>query len=285
MAMNGLSEWKGTIMGGPRRIAVAGATGRVGRHVVELLEAQGHDVVAMSRSSGVDLVSGDGLAEALTGVECVVDAATGASPEQQAATEFFTAASRNLQEAGERAGVRRIVVVSIIGIDRLSAGYNAAKLAHERALQSGPIPVRVLRAAQFHEFVEQLVDWGRRGDVSHVPRMRTQLVAARTVAQALAALATGAQPAPRPAAEPIFEIAGPREESLVEMATLLADRRGDPVRIEGVSDPADPDAALYEAGALLPGPNAVLAGPTFEDWLESAGDLGRFARPPAGVGR
>jgi uncharacterized protein YbjT (DUF2867 family) len=284
MAVDDLSEWKGTIMGAPRRIAVAGATGRVGRHVVELLEAQGHDVVAMSRSSGVDVVSGDGLAEALTGVECIVDAATGSSPEQQAATEFFTAASRNLQEAGERAGVRRIVVVSIIGIDRLSAGYNAAKLAHERALRSGPIPVRVLRAAQFHEFVEQLVDWGRRGDVSYVPRMRTQLVAARTVAQALAALATGVEPAPRPAAEPILEIAGPREESLVEMATLLADRRGDAVRIEGVIDSADPDGALYEAGALLPGPNAVLAGPTFEDWLESAGDLGRFARPPAGVG-
>jgi hypothetical protein len=250
---------------------------------VELLEAQGHDVVSMSRSSGVDVVSGDGLGEALTGVECIVDAATGPSPDQQAATEFFTASSRNIQEAGERAGVRRIVVVSIIGIDRFSGGYQAAKLAQERALQAGPIPARVLRAAQFHEFVEQLVDWGRRGEVSYVPRMRTQLVAARTVAQALAALATGAHPAPGPGAEPILEIAGPREESLVEMATLLVARRGDPVRIEGVSDPADPDSALYETGALLPGPNAVLAGPTFEEWLESTGDLDDLARRPANV--
>src|SRR2546427_2769586 len=83
-----------------------------------------------------------------------------------------------------------MLVVSIIGIDRFTAGYNAAKLSHERAMLSGPLPVRVLRAAQFHEFVAQLVEWGRQGEVSYVPKMRTQLVAARTVAQALAALAT-----------------------------------------------------------------------------------------------
>src|SRR6266516_7583545 len=100
-----------------RKIAVAGATGRAGRHVVDLLKAGGHDVVAMSRSGGVDVVSGEGLEEALAGVECIVDAASGPSPDQEAATEFFTAAARNLQEAGERAGVTRIVVVSIIGCD------------------------------------------------------------------------------------------------------------------------------------------------------------------------
>ena len=253
------------------RIAVAGATGRVGSHVVDVLEAEGHDVVAMSRSRGVDVVTGAGLEEALEGAECVIDAATGSSPDQEAATQFFTAATRNLLEAGERAGVRRIVVVSIIGIDRFSGGYSAAKLAHERAMLAGPIPVQILRAAQFHEFVAQLVDWGRQGEASYVPRMRTQLVAARTVAQALAELATGAEPAPAAASNgaPIAEIAGPRVESLVEMATLLTTRRGDPVRIEGVSDPGDPDSELYETGALLPGPNATLAGPTFEEWLEA----------------
>jgi uncharacterized protein YbjT (DUF2867 family) len=108
-----------------RKIAVAGATGRLGRHVVEVLEAGGHDVVAMSRSSGVDVVTGDGLAKALAGVECVIDVATGPSSGQQAATEFFTAAARNLREAGERTGVRRMVVVSIIGCDRLTAGYRS----------------------------------------------------------------------------------------------------------------------------------------------------------------
>jgi uncharacterized protein YbjT (DUF2867 family) len=265
----GIKTLEEPIMEARRKIAVAGATGRVGRHVVDVLEAGGHDVVAMSRSSGVDVITGDGLTEALAGVECVVDVATGPSPEQEAATAFFTTAARNLHEIGERAGVRRIVVVSIIGCDRFTGGYGAAKVAHEHAMLSGPIPVRILRAAQFHEFVAQLVEWGRQGEVSHVPRMRTQLVAAGTVAHALADLATRPESAPASSGARILEIAGPREESLVDMATLLAARRGDPVRIEGVSDPADPDRDLYETGALLPGPDATLAGPTFEEWLDS----------------
>jgi uncharacterized protein YbjT (DUF2867 family) len=240
-----------------RKIAVAGATGRVGRHVVEVLKAQGHDFVAMSRSSGVDVVSGDGLAQALAGVECIIDVASTPSSDQAAATEFFTAAARNLQEAGLRAGVRRIVMVSIIGADRFTAGYNVAKVAQERAMLAGPIPVRILRAAQFHEFVAQLVEWGRQGQVSYLPKMRTQLVAAPEAA-----------PTAGSARAPILEIAGPREESLVDMAILFAARRGIPVRIEGVSDPADPNRDLFENGALLPGPDATLAGPTFEEWLE-----------------
>ena len=257
-------------MSAQRKIAVAGATGRVGRHVVDVLRARGYEVVPMSRASGVDVVTGSGLEDALEGVDCIVDSATVDSPDERAATAFFTASARNLQQLGERAGVQRIVVVSIIGIDRFSAGYSAAKLAHERALLSGRIPVRILRAAQFHEFVAQLVDWGRRGAVSYVPKMRTQLVAARTVAETLADLANGSAPAPRWSGLPILEIAGPREESLVEAATLLASRRGDPARIEGVTNPADPDAHLYEAGALLPGRAAILAGPTFEEWLDAA---------------
>jgi uncharacterized protein YbjT (DUF2867 family) len=256
------------VQAGGKRIAVAGATGRVGRHLVDILDSEGHDVVAMSRSLGVDVITGDGLAEALEGVECVIDVATGPSPLQEEATEFFTAAARNLQRAGERAGVRRMVVVSIIGCDRFAAGYNAAKVAQERAHLSGPIPVRILRAAQFHEFVGQLVEWGRQGEVAYVPKMRTQLVAARTVARALAELATDPESGSSGASIP--EIAGPREESLVDAARLLAARRGDPARAEEVSDPADPDRELYEGGALLPGPQATLAGPTFEEWLDSA---------------
>jgi uncharacterized protein YbjT (DUF2867 family) len=253
-----------------RKIAVAGATGRVGRHVVDVLEADGHDVVPMSRSSGVDVVTGEGLAEALAGVVCIIDVATQPSPEQEAATAFFTAAARNLQEVGERAGVEHIVVVSIIGIDRFTAGYAAAKVAHEHAILLGSIPVSILRAAQFHEFVPELVEWGRQGGVSYVPKMRAQPVAARTVAGALADLAKGSGSA-RGSSEPPFpELAGPREENLVDMARLLAARRGDSLRIEVVSNAADPDRELYETGALLPGPDATLAGPTFEEWLDSA---------------
>jgi uncharacterized protein YbjT (DUF2867 family) len=248
-----------------KKIAVAGATGRVGHHVVDVLTERGHDVVRMSRAHGVDVITGDGLAGALAGVECIVDTATGPSPEQHAATEFFTTAARNLQEAGRRAGVQRIVVVSIIATDRMKGGYSVAKVAHEQATLSGPIPARVLRAAQFHEFVEQLVQWGTQGDVSYVPKMRTQLVAARTVAEALADLAVDPEAAPGPT----LEIAGPREESFVEMAKRLVARRGNSLRVEAVSDPVDGDA--NESGVLLPGPHARLGGPTFEHWLDAVG--------------
>jgi uncharacterized protein YbjT (DUF2867 family) len=247
------------------RIAVVGATGRVGRHVVDVLRENGHEPVAISRSDGVDVITGDGLAAALDGVESVIDTATGPSPEQAAATEFFTTAVRNLEEAGVRAGVQKLVVVSIIGTDKATGGYGAAKLAHERAALAGPIPARILRAAQFHEFVEVLMAWGRQGDVVYLPTMRTQIVAARTVAEALAALALSPEPE---GAQPA-EIAGPREEYLPDLAALLAARRGEEVKIEAVSNPADPDDALNSNGGLLPGPHATLAGPTFAEWLNA----------------
>ena len=256
-------------MQAPQKIAVAGGTGRVGRHVVDVLRSEGHEVVPMSRSTGVDVITGDGLAGALKGVECVIDVATGPSADQKEATDFFTTAARNLQEGGEQAGVQRMVVVSIIGIDRFTAGYSAAKVAHERAMLSGPIPVQILRAAQFHEFVGQLLEWGTQGDVSYLPKMRTQPVAARAVARALADFATSSAPSTASAQPQFPEIAGPREENLANLARMLVARRGGPVRIEEVSDPADPDQRLNETGALLPGPDAMLAGPTFEGWLDS----------------
>jgi uncharacterized protein YbjT (DUF2867 family) len=256
-------------MSNTTKIAVVGATGRAGRHAVEFLADQGHEVVPISRSRGVDVITAEGLPEALEGTEVVIDAATGPSAEEAPATEFFTTAARNLQSYGERAGVRRLVVVSIIGSDRFSGGYGAAKVAHEHASLEGPIPARILRAAQFHEFVEQLVDWGRQENgSSYVPRMRTQLVAARTVGEKLAELAT--EPAAPEAGEPISELAGPREESLVEVAKLLAERRGDPERVEETREADEATREVYESGALLPGSNAVLAGPTYRSWLDGS---------------
>jgi uncharacterized protein YbjT (DUF2867 family) len=253
------------------KIAVAGATGRLGHHLVAVLEARGHEVVPIARSTGVDVITGEGLAEALEGVDCVVDVATSPSPDQQEATAFFTTASRNLHEAGQRAGVRRMVVVSIIGVDRFTSGYNAAKLAHEQAALAGPVPVRILRSAQFHELVPLMIGWGRQGDVSYVQEMRTQLVAASAVAEALADLATAEDEVwSVPSTDaPIREIGGPREESMVAMATLFAGRTGEPPKIEGVDNTADPDHELYTTDVVLPGPGAILAGPTFEEWLDS----------------
>ncbi len=248
------------------RIAVAGATGRLGRHVAEVLTERGHQVVAISRATGVDIITGSGLAAALDGAEVIVDAATSPSPEERAATAFFVTAAHNLQQAGVRAGVKRAVVVSIINIDKFTGGYGAAKIAHEDAWRSGPIPVQIVRAAQFHEFVAQLLEWGTRGDVATVPEMRTQIVSARTVAEVIA----DAVIADAVIAEPggIIEVAGPREENLAELARMLVARRGTPVTVTEVRDPADPDAGLQATGGLLPGPGARLAGPTFAEWLD-----------------
>lgn len=254
------------------RIAVAGATGRVGREVVAALAAQGHDVVPMSRTTGVDLTTGAGLADALVGVEVVVDAATGPSPDRDQATTFFRASARHLREAAARAGVRRIVLVSIIGIDRVPSGYNLAKIVHEDELRAGPVPVVVLRAAQFHEFVAELVGWATRDGVAHLPPMRTQVVAAHAVGAELARLAVD------PDADPgrTYEVAGPRPETLPALAERLVAHRGEALRIQEVDDPADAATAAMAAGGLLPGPDALLAGPTFEEWL---------LKPDAGGGR
>jgi NAD(P)H-binding len=258
------------------RIAVAGATGRVGSRVVELLEASGHDVVPMSRSTGVDVVTGEGLAEALAGAECVIDAASGTASGRQrrtpeAASAFFTASARNLHEIGQMAGVQRMVEVSVLGIDHFTAGQGAAKHAHENAMLAGPIPVRVLRAAQFHEMVPQLIEWGTRGDVAYVRKMRIQPVASRAVARALIDLATDPAWAasPTPSEPPLPEIAGPREENLVDMANLFVARHGISLRIQGVGDPGDPDDKVWEDGSLLANRHATLGGPTFEAWLDS----------------
>jgi uncharacterized protein YbjT (DUF2867 family) len=259
------------------KIVVAGATGRLGRHVVDVLGAAGHEVVPISRSAGVDVIIGDGLPDALKDADAIIDVVAGSSSGQRPATEFFITAAKNLQQAGKRAGVTRYVVVSIIGIERSAGGYGSAKLAHEQAVLAGPVPARILRVAQFHELVGVLMDAGRQGDVIYLPKMRTQIIAARTVAQALAEMATSpeAQFAAARAAEsagaPIPELAGPHEENLASLARLVAARRGDQVRIEEVKG-ADPDSQAAADGSLLPGPHARLAGPTFEEWLTTQPD-------------
>ncbi|MCF2529281.1 SDR family oxidoreductase [Yinghuangia soli] len=254
----------------PKKIAVAGATGRLGSHVARILREQGHDVVAISRSAGIDVVTGEGLADALAGVDIVIDTASTPSPDEQDAIAFFTASARNLHEYGAAAGVERIVSVSIIGIDASEGGYNLAKVAHEKALAGGPLPVQILRAAQFHEFVELLVSWGRQGGTAYVPVMRTQLVACSAVAQALVDLANGPAPAAGSTRMPFPEIAGPREESLAKAARLVFAHRGEAVEVVEVSDPNTPDRKLLESGALLPGADALLAGPAFADWLAAS---------------
>jgi uncharacterized protein YbjT (DUF2867 family) len=252
-------------------IAVTGATGRLGAHLVEILAQRGHHVVPIARSEGVDVVSGEGLDEALAGVETIIDAATGPSPDQEEATAFFTASARNLQRAGAAAGAKRIVAVSIIGIDKFHSGYNAAKMTQEQTLLEGPLPVRIVRAAQFHEFVDPLVGWTIQDGVAHVPEMRTQLVAARVVAE------TVADAAEEPETENgrITEVAGPQAERLADVAAALFAGRSDSFEIREsrgglLAQPGDRDAAAYAEGAALPNPGAKLAGPSFDEWLATA---------------
>jgi uncharacterized protein YbjT (DUF2867 family) len=254
-----------------QKIAVTGATGRVGAPLVEILEQRGHEVVPIARSAGVDVISGEGLDDALAGVDIIIDAATGPSPDQAEATEFFTTSARNLQQAGAAAGVKRIVLVSIIGIDKFHSGYNAAKVAQEQALLEGPLPVRIVRAAQFHEFVGPLVGWTIKDGVAYVPEMRTQLVAARAVAETLA----DAAEEPDIESGRITEVAGPREERLADAAAALFASRGESVEIREsrgglLAAPGDPDATAYAEGAVLPNPGAKLAGPSFDEWLKAS---------------
>jgi len=249
-----------------QKIAVTGATGRLGSHLVEVLEQRGHDVVPISRSKGVDVDSGEGLDEALADVETIIDTATWPTPDQEEATKFFTTSARNLQRAGAEAGVKRIVLVSIIGIDKFQGGYNAAKVAQEQALLEGPLPVRIVRAAQFHEFFDQFIGWMTQDGVAYLPEMRTQPVAARIVAETLADAVEEAEIENGR----ITEVAGPREERLAEIAGELFASRGDSTEIREAPQADDPDAAAYAAGAALPNPGAKLAGPSFEEWLATA---------------
>lgn len=233
---------------------------------MDVLTEQGHQVVPMSRATGVDIITGDGLAEALTDVDVIIDVASWHSSDQDAATEFFRTATHNLHEFGQRAGVGRIVAVSIIGADKATGGFIASQQVHEEANLSGPLPARLLRAAQFHEFVGQLLEW-RQGDVAYIPELPTQLVACRTVAEELVDLAT-APDEPAPGA-PITEIAGPREEIMAEAAALLGARRG--IKVVSVDGSGMPDADIAAEGGFLPGPHAKLAGPTFAEWLDAQG--------------
>ena len=250
---------------GYMRIAVVGGTGLIGRHLVDCLEEQGVDVLALTRHSGVDVTTGAGLDDALVGAQRVVDVTNIATRDEAEATAFFTAAGRNLQLAAGQAGAERLLVLSIIGVDRFQGGYRAAKYRQEQAACDGPLPVTIVRAAQFHEYAGQVLEWGRDesgpSPVSRIPDQLVQPVAVESAAAVLADLARGEPP---PA--PMVEVAGPQPERLVDLAARLAAHRGDPVRIETVIDDS-PDGKAQATGALVPGAGAVLTGPVFEDWL------------------
>lgn len=246
------------------KIAVAGGTGLVGHQVVEKLADTGHDAVVLARSTGVDLATGAGLDAALDGVDAVVDVTNIDTINRAKATEFFTAAAANLARASENAGVGHIVLLSIVGVDRIPFGYYEAKLAQERALQDGAVPVTVLRATQFHEFADQ--NLGRLvGPLAVIPRMRMRPVASSEVADELVQLATTIQDA---ATEPLVELAGPEQLELVDLARRVSKSRRMrklvlPITLSGAA------GRPMASGALLPTGDHRTGSITFDDWLAS----------------
>lgn len=241
------------------RIAVAGGTGTAGRHAVAAARAAGHEVRVLSRSRGVDVFTGAGLAAALQGVEAIIDATKPETLAPERAIEFFRTAAGNLQGDGAAAGVRHIVTLSIVGIEKVPGfGFYEAQLERERAIQRGPVPVTIMRATQFHEFPAQMIARSRWGSRASIFDMRSQPVAARTVGEVLAELAAGEPVGRAP------DLAGPHPARLVELARAFVEHRGVDLTIEPDSEAmagAPPDA-------LLPGPGARLEGPSFEQWLE-----------------
>lgn len=242
------------------KIAVAGGTGAVGRHTVDAVRSTGHEAVVLSRSHGVDLVTGKGLDAALTGVDAVIDVASVGTLKAATAIEFFTAATGNLVSAAADAGAAHIVLLSIVGIDRIPYDYYAGKIAQEKVVEGSRLPWTILRATQFHEFAAQMFATAKIGPLHVAPRARTQPVAAREVAARLADLAAG-EPQGR-----VKDLAGPREEQLSDMIRAYARHEGYRGWIPALNVPG-PQMAGMRAGDALPGPDANFGTETFGQWL------------------
>jgi uncharacterized protein YbjT (DUF2867 family) len=221
------------------KITVIGASGLIGTKVVDLLTAEGHEVVAASRSSGVDVLTGDGLAQALSGADALVDVTNSPSFDDDPVMEFFTTSTTNLVAAAKAAGVGHYVALSIVGVDGLpDSGYMRAKVVQENIITESGLPYTILRATQFAEFADAITDSMTVGDEVRVPDALIQPVAADQVAAEVARAAT---------AEPlnsIVNIGGPDKISFERMARDVLARRGDDKTVV-----VDPEAGYF--GTLL----------------------------------
>lgn len=241
------------------RIAVAGGTGLMGRLVVAALADAGHDPVVLARSTGVDLVTGAGLDEALAGAAAVVDVSNVVTFNRRRSVEYFESSTANLLAAGARAGLRHHVALSIVGVDRVDLGYYLGKRAQEALVLAGPVPATVVRATQFHEFAGQLLARGK-GPLAVVPRMRIQPVAAAEVAALLAGVAVE---------DPSglgLEIAGPQVRDLAELTRLLLAAQRSRRAVLSVRLPGEVGRRMA-GGALLPAAPGPRGSQRFEEWL------------------
>src|SRR5262245_29288430 len=217
---------KPTTRGEVMKIVVIGGTGLIGSKVVERLKRKGHEAIAAAPNTGVNTITGEGLAEALANAAVVVDMANSPSFEERAAMDFFQTAGRNLTAAEVGAGVRHHVALSVVGTDRMQdSGYFRAKLAQERLIESSPIPYTLIHATQFFEFVRAIAQFSTDGDTVRLPPVQFQPIAAEDVASAIAAAALG-----EPASQ-MIEIAGPDMFTLDETIRRALAHDGDPRKV------------------------------------------------------
>jgi uncharacterized protein YbjT (DUF2867 family) len=243
------------------KIVVIGGTGLVGSKVVACLTEEGHQAVAASPDSGVNTLTGEGLAEVLEGASVVVDVSNSPSFEDQAVMEFFTTSTTNLLAAEADAGVRHHVALSIVGTDRLpESGYLRAKVAQEKLITGSSIPFTIVRATQFFEFAVRIADEATDGEVVRLPHVLFQPMAADDVAAAVCEISQ------RSPADGVIEIAGPELFRFEEFIQQALTAKGDPRTVV-----ADPNARYFgtelQERSLVP-TNAVHLGEIrFNDWL------------------
>jgi uncharacterized protein YbjT (DUF2867 family) len=247
--------------GGSMKIVVIGGTGLIGSKVIEKLKQKAHEAIAAAPSTGVDTVTGEGLAEVLAGADVVIDVANSPSFEDRAAMDFFQAAGKNITAAEVAAGVKHHVALSVVGTERLQdSGYFRAKLAQESFIKSSPIAYTLIRATQFFEFVRGIAQFSVYGDVVRLPPVLFQPMAAQDVSTALAEAAL-AEPANR-----TVEIAGPDTFTLDEPVRMALEYDGDARKV--IADPAAPYFGVrVSETTLVPGAGARLGSTRFDWWL------------------
>ncbi|MFJ3224513.1 SDR family oxidoreductase [Streptomyces sp. NPDC086783] len=242
------------------RIAVAGATGNIGTLTVASLRAAGHEVVGISRSLGVDLITTEGLDAALRGVAAVVDVTSYEGTDRDAAITYFGTTTRNLLVAEERAGVRHHVLLTIVGADRVAGNaHYAGKREQERLVSDGPVPWTIVPATQFYDFASKVTTWTEQDGVATIPPLLVQPIAPEDVADVLAEVAVGA-PQGR-----YRDVAGPETQDLVDMARRTNDVIGRPVKL--VPTWSSVLGAEMAGDVLLPGDGARIGPTTFDAWL------------------
>lgn len=245
------------------KIVVIGGTGLIGSKTVNKLRQLGHEVIAASPASGVNTITGEGLAEVMEGTDVVIDVANSPSFENKAVMEFFETSGRNLLAAEAAAGVKHHVALSVVGTDRLpDSGYFRAKLAQENLIRRSGMPYSIVHSTQFFEFLGSIAASGAKGEAIHLSPALMQPIASDDVAAAMADVALGAP------INGIIEIAGPEKIGQAALVARYLAKMNDPRSVV-------PDAqALYFGAAindqsLVPGPGARIGKINFETWFAS----------------